>query len=212
MKFCYLMRSVSGRIHKNVEIIVGCFIIISVGILLIGCAAGRIHRNVNLNYDPTINGSLRSLKPVNVSLEVIDQRGPAEKDVVERNQSITHYSALSLETALKKELENNGHRVVSVGSQNGQVFLRIKLTQFLAGTKEVGGGSAFQKIADMQATVEVSRAGQELKVSYAVSTDRMLIFPLFAPGGISMVANPAFNEFVNKIVTDPVFLTIMKGN
>lgn len=212
MKFYYLMKLSSGRIRKHVKIIIGFFIIISTGILLVGCAAGRIHRNVNLDYDPTVNNVLRSLKPVNVSLYVIDQRPSAEKDVVERNSSIAQYSAASLRSALKKELENNGHRVVGAGSQNGQVLLKIKITQFWAGTKEVGG-SAFHKIADMQAAVEVSSAGQESKVViYPVAADRLLVFPLFAPGGISMVANPAFYEFVNKIVTHQDFVAVMKGN
>jgi hypothetical protein len=65
----------------------------------------------------------------------------------------------------------------------------------------------------MQASVAVSRAGQESKVvSYLVVADRMLIFPLVAPGGIAMVASPAFSEFVKKIVMHADFVNIMKGS
>ena len=81
----------------------------------------------------------------------------------------------------------------------------------MAGTKQTGGGSAVQKFAKMQASVAVSRAGQESKVvSYLVVADRMLVFPLVAPGGIAMVASPAFSEFVKKIVMIISHIFLMK--
>jgi hypothetical protein len=192
-------------------------IVISVIIILISTlvTSCMVHRKVQLGYTPVAHSSLGSIKPVNISLEVIDQRPPAEEDMIGKGGRVIYViengTIASIETALKKDLERSGHHIVNPKDQDPHVVLKLNLIRFWAGDKEIGWGTAIEKYAELQAEVEVFKTGVK-GAKFPVDVRRKLVFPLIGPGGIGMVASPAFAEFIEKVVTHPEFVSVMDSN
>jgi hypothetical protein len=192
--------------------IVTSVIIILISTLVTSC---MVRREVQLGYTPVAHRSLGSIKPVNISLEVVDQRPPAEEDMIGKGGRvifvIENGTIASIETALKKDFEKSGHHIVNSKDQDPHVVLKLNLIRFWAGNKEIGWGTAIEKYAELQAEVEVSKTGVK-GAKFHVDVRRILVFPLIVPGGIGMVASPAFAEFIEKVVTHPEFVSVMDSN
>src|SRR5262245_17536558 len=109
----------------------------AVAVLAAGCSYTK---TAKIKYPPPQKSALSSVKPKSVAIQVKDERQAGEKDYVLKQQTGAMdptYTFVTAEPvpdlvreALKRELEANGHRVVSDGTA-ADANITLSLKRFL---------------------------------------------------------------------------------
>lgn len=207
------------------------FIIVWIFHLLLcaGCASKQL--KVDLNYTPAERNLLNDLKPVVVSLQVVDQRPIEQQNIigVQRNTMFgtKHADVISktcvidvVHDAIKTELERSGHRVLNPEQDQGDITLIVCLKQLYIDSKasdvdiELVGSIRSEVVASSRVH-NVPQVSFTVEVAYRDFIQKGLLragglfglwgitFTATPKGHIENVLNGALTEFVRRFCLEP---------
>jgi hypothetical protein len=191
-----------GHVWKQVAFIL-------TGATCLALAAGcQVHKSLRLEHTATDGGALKGVPATKVNLAVLDERPAAERESVAKVAKVTYIVEggviEGLESGLRSEFEKAGHQVIKPGAGDAPVLVQVALQRFLAGYRNVGGGTALEKYAEINAEVRVSRKGEAKPTAvFPVSVRQSHVYPLGALGGMAEVVAPAYQEFIKNVTMEP---------
>jgi hypothetical protein len=188
-----------------------------VACLVTGCTSTKT-ATAKVHYKPKGQGALSSVKPRSVMIQVNDQRPAGEQDCVSKTRLssidptfvfVTTEPATDIVgDALKKELEVNGHHVVSGADAKPDANITIGLKRFF------GTLTGRHKVAEIDAEILVAREnGQPPPAPFPISGNFKKTYnAIFAvlSADPSEELSAALADFIHNLTLDPRFLEALQ--
>jgi len=190
-----------------------------------GCAFTTA--TVDLNYTPeaTRKSPLETVSPIRVAVKVEDQRAADEQDrvgVKKNMYGMVTAPVLSnsqvtqvIYDALKLELENNGHKIVSADAEEMNVTMSVHLTKYWSQPRihfwDV------EMLATVSSDIAIIRSrDKDTLCSKKITGTFRQSFQIADDSAYPVVLNGALGEFVRNFSLDPAILAGLreaaKGN
>ena len=201
-------------------------ILIPIGILLLssailsGCAFIDVNVDLQFQPDPGRKSPLSTIDPLVVSMKVEDQRdrGDCCRVGLKKNAfgQITAWARSNKAVdqvvfdALKKELENNDHKVSPMNGDHPDVVINLGLKKYW--TDYIGRGVEIEMIGTINADVTMLNPDDR---SVLISKPMTSTFhegrQFLTQGAFESVLNGALVEFVRSFSRDPNFIGALRA-
>lgn len=197
--------------------------------LCVGCAAKQL--KVDLSYTPADRNLLNDLKPMAVTLQVVDHRPIKQQNIigVQRNTMFgtKHADIVSktsvievVHNAIKTEFERSGHKVLKPQQGQGDIKLIVWLKELLIDSKAAEVdielvGSIRTEVVAISRVNNAPQVSFTVEVAYRDFIQKGLLRAggLFGLWGITFTATPkdrienalngALTEFVRRFFLEP---------